>query len=380
MRIVCFADLHIGVTTYGKIDPITNLNTRVIDAIRSLDEMIDYAITNEIKVMIAAGDMYKNGFPSSTLMTEFNRRIRKALDAGITVLMLDGNHDVDRIETKKSPMIVYDDLRIDNVIHTRFHKEVKLTVDGETIKFVFLPTYHTANEIEAIVNNTTYEGEPIVYIFHGTVLGAALNDWNVVENEVYVKPSVFDREGVAAVVMGHLHKHQVVHDRPLVFYTGSLQRIDFSEEHQRKGFVVLNVKPDNTVTYDFIEIESQRFCTVDVNLIGQDGNETDLIIERLRDKADDVKNAIVRIRVDLNQDQTIHDVRVYEHAYQLGATYVLDIQKRYQRSTRVRMEGLMGEINEYKILELYYKGRENADRLIEVGRRIIDHAKEAGRI
>jgi carboxyl-terminal processing protease len=32
-----------------------------------------------------------------------------------------------------------------------------VTIDGESVKFVFLPTYHTAEEIENIVNKTKYD-------------------------------------------------------------------------------------------------------------------------------------------------------------------------------------------------------------------------------
>ncbi|MFM8490588.1 MAG: Rpn family recombination-promoting nuclease/putative transposase, partial [Candidatus Methylopumilus sp.] len=54
----------------------------------------------------------------------------------------------------------------------------------------FLPTYHTAEEIENIVKNTKYEGHPIVYIFHSTINGANLNDWNIAEKETYVEESL----------------------------------------------------------------------------------------------------------------------------------------------------------------------------------------------
>ena len=48
MKIATFADLHVGVSTYGHIDPNTGLNTRVLDALNSFDEIIDYCINNSI--------------------------------------------------------------------------------------------------------------------------------------------------------------------------------------------------------------------------------------------------------------------------------------------------------------------------------------------
>ena len=54
MKIATFADLHVGVSTYGHIDPDTGLNTRVLDALNSFDEIIDYCINNSIKHVIFA--------------------------------------------------------------------------------------------------------------------------------------------------------------------------------------------------------------------------------------------------------------------------------------------------------------------------------------
>lgn len=379
MKIVCFADLHLGVTTYGRIDPKTNLNTRVLNTVKSLDEIIDYAINNNIKVIVFAGDAYKNSLPSATITKEFNTRIRRALDHGIKVLILDGNHDVDRIETKKSPLNVFSDLKVEGAYQTRFHKEVELEIDGEAIKFVFLPTYHTESEIREIVENTVYDGKPIVYIFHGTFKGALLNDWNIAEKETYIDPAIFDRKGVAAVVSGHLHKHQTVYNQPLVFYCGSPNRVDFSEEKQPKGFVVLDVKQDCTVTFDFIEIESQKMFTLDLDLIGET-NETDVIISNLDMFKKRIENAIVRIRVDVDKSNSINENRVYEYVYKLGAAYVLDIQKRYQKQTTTRNAELTEHVDEIKALELYYKDKENAEKLIALGNEIIEMARKEGKI
>lgn len=379
MKILAFSDFHLGVTAYGKIDPETNLNTRVLTALQSLDETIDHAIKNKIKVIVFAGDAYHRSLPSPTLTSEFNKRIRRATEAGIKVILLTGNHDVDKIETKKSPLGAFDDLKVENVYHSRFHKEVELEVDGEWVKFVLLPTYHTESSIKEIVDNTVYDGKPIVFVFHGTYNGAMLNDWNIAEKETYVDPAVFDKEGVAAVISGHLHKHQTLYNQPLVFYVGSLQRVDFSEEKQEKGFVVLDVKQDCTVNYDFIEVNAQKLFTLDLDLIGE-SEETDTIISNLDMFKRKVDKAIVRIRVDVDKSNSINDNRVYEHAYKLGATTVIDIQKRFQKQNTTRNVDLNEHVDEYKALELYYSGKEDTEDLVNLGKEIIEKAKSEGKI
>jgi exonuclease SbcD len=377
LKIITFADLHLGVSAYGKIDPGTNLNSRVISALNSLDIMINYAINNDIKLVIAAGDMYKNSSISSSIQAEFNKRIRRLIDNDIKVLMLDGNHDVDRIETKKSPMVVYDDLRVEHVIQTRFHKEFNIEIDNEKIKVVFLPTYHTEEEIRNIVNETQYDGNPIVFIFHGTIRGANLNDWNIAENETYVEPSVFDKEGVSAVVMGHLHKHQILYNSPLVYYTGSLQRVDFSEEKQPKGFVLLDVQRDLSTKYDFIEIESQTFLTLDFNIVNQE-NETDFILGVIEKNKKRIKDSIVRLRVQMDKSNFINETKIYEVINSFSPHNILDIQKKIEKQDSVRNSELTEYVDEYKALEIFFKEKDNFDTIVSYGKQLIKDAKEKG--
>jgi len=47
MRILHFADLHLGVETYGGVDPATGLSTRLIDVLKALDAVVEYALGND---------------------------------------------------------------------------------------------------------------------------------------------------------------------------------------------------------------------------------------------------------------------------------------------------------------------------------------------
>ncbi len=54
MRILHFADLHLGVETYGKTDPHTGLSTRLLDFLRAIPQD---AVTFELKDQKSAGEM-----------------------------------------------------------------------------------------------------------------------------------------------------------------------------------------------------------------------------------------------------------------------------------------------------------------------------------
>jgi exonuclease SbcD len=50
MRVLHFADLHLGVETYIGVDPATGLPTRPIDVQKALDGVVEYALGENVEV------------------------------------------------------------------------------------------------------------------------------------------------------------------------------------------------------------------------------------------------------------------------------------------------------------------------------------------
>jgi exonuclease SbcD len=124
IRLLHLADLHIGVENYGQIDPATGLNGRVMDFLRRLTEAVEFALNNEIDLVIFAGDAYKTREPNSTYRREFSRRIKRLADAGIPVVLLVGNHDLPSQERRASSIEIFRTLEVPNVLvgsHERLH-------------------------------------------------------------------------------------------------------------------------------------------------------------------------------------------------------------------------------------------------------------------
>lgn len=372
INICSFSDIHIGIKLYGEIDPESGLNTREIHALKILDEVVDSAINSKKDILLFAGDAYKNNLPSPTLQNEFNKRIKRASDNGITCLILDGNHDVSKMQTTSSAMKQFETLGVSNVIHTRFHKEYIYEKNNEKIKFVFLPTYHTEEEIKDIVDNTTYDGFPIIYIGHLTLTSAYLNDYMVAEKEVSVDYNIFKKKGVLAVDCGHLHKFQILENSPLIFYNGSTQRIDFNEEHQKKGYVDLFVDTINEIIdYKFCEVNSQKFYTLKIDL-KNDSNGTQSIINELENNKNKISDAIVRIICETNDNTILNSKDVYDYLTTLKPTHILDIKRIKDLSEHKRNSGINENTNIYNSLELYYKGKTREKERVELGKQIIE--------
>jgi len=234
LKIICFADTHVGAKNYGKLDKNTGLNEREIQTLDLLNQTIDYAINNKADCVVFSGDMYHKNLPSPTLVNRVNNILYKLSENKIRTFILDGNHDVAKLTTSDSGLAQFDTLNIPYFTHSRFYKEELFTCDDITYRFIMLPTYHTKDEIEEYMNDLNNQ-YPTFILFHGAINNAQLNDWNVMESEKCIEQECFCKENVLAVIAGHFHKHQILHKNPLIFYTGSTNRIDFSEEKQEKG-------------------------------------------------------------------------------------------------------------------------------------------------
>ena len=93
-KILHFADAHIDMANYGRHDPLTGLPLRVLDFLKSLDTIVEAAITERVDLVLFSGDAYKDRAPAPTFQREWGRRIIRLSKAGIPTLLLVGNHDL----------------------------------------------------------------------------------------------------------------------------------------------------------------------------------------------------------------------------------------------------------------------------------------------
>ena len=115
MRILHFSDLHIGVENYGRIDPETGLSTRLGDFLAALDQVVDFALTQQVDLVLLAGDAYKGRDPSQTHQREFARRLSRLSGAGIPTFLLVGNHDLPNATSRANAVEIFPTLQVPNV-------------------------------------------------------------------------------------------------------------------------------------------------------------------------------------------------------------------------------------------------------------------------
>ena len=115
MRLLHFADAHIDMANYGRHDPETGLPLRVLDFLKSLDTIIEAAITEKVDLVIFAGDAYKDRSPAPTFQREWGKRIIRLSQAGIRTLLLVGNHDLSPAIGRANAIQEFDTLAVPHV-------------------------------------------------------------------------------------------------------------------------------------------------------------------------------------------------------------------------------------------------------------------------
>src|SRR5574341_2408570 len=115
IRVLHFADLHVGMENYGRIDPQTGISSRIRDFLDRLDEVIAYGLEHNADPVIFAGDAFKNRDPDPTQRREFAKRIKGLADT-IPTFLLVGNHDVPGMAARATSIDIFRALDVPNII------------------------------------------------------------------------------------------------------------------------------------------------------------------------------------------------------------------------------------------------------------------------
>src|SRR4030042_639080 len=139
MKIIHFADLHLGIGNYGHIDPPTGLSSRLNDFLAALDELVDFALAEKVDLVLFCGDAYKTREPTQTQQREFARRINRLATAGIPVFLLTGNHDLPNAIGRATATEIFDTLAVKNVYVANKPDILKISTTGGSVQVVAIP-------------------------------------------------------------------------------------------------------------------------------------------------------------------------------------------------------------------------------------------------
>ncbi|HEX79183.1 MAG TPA: exonuclease SbcCD subunit D [Dehalococcoidia bacterium] len=408
MKINHFADLHLGVESYGKTDPSSGLSSRMLDILASFDQLVDYAIENKVDLVLFCGDAYKSRDPSQTQQREFAKRIKRLSENGVSVFLLIGNHDLPNAIGRATTTEIFNTLAVKNV-HVANHPDThKIQTPAGEIQIVALPwlrrSFLLAKEDsknlnfdelnqqmqQKLTNIIDAEAEklnstlPSILAAHVWVTGAKIGseDYMTIGQEHVLLPSNVANPAFDYIALGHIHRHQVLSEEPPIVYAGSLDRLDFGDEGIEKGFCVVDIeaKTDKRkVSYRFQPLNGRRFVTVRVDIDPQNTEPTETILKAIAEQ--DIDGAIVRLQVTLPQELEgqIRDGDIRDALKKASYYTVAKDIRRESRTPRLG-DRTAEEITPFQALEAYLKSinasPERTKTLLEYGERLIRENQE----
>jgi len=401
IRLLHFADVHIGMENYGRTDPATGLSSRVVDFLRRMDEMVAYARDHEVDLAIFAGDAFKSRNPNPTFQREFAWRIQD-LAALCPVVLLVGNHDLPNIDKRASSIEIYETLRVPNTILGRDYRLLTVEtkrgpvlvgtapypVRNHLLRDVDLPHNRTIAQIDGVLGEhldrrlqelaeeASNFDMPRILTGHFSVSGAVLGSERSVMlgRDVTVMLSTVADPVWDYVALGHIHQHQCLTlgraDVPPVVYSGSLERIDFGEEADKKGFVWAEVERGRA-RWEFVEVGCRPFVTLRVD-VRRAGDPNQVVLETIA--RHDLRDAIVRVIItaDPETDLLLQDRLIHSALLDAHANHVAAIQRDVERPARLRLGTSPEGLDPDQLLERYLSSKEMPPDRIAV---LVDHAR-----
>ena len=373
MRILHFSDLHIGVENYGRTDPKTGLSTRLGDFLDSLEQVVEFALNEGVDLVLLAGDAYKGRDPTQTHQREFAKRLNRLSKAGIPTFLLVGNHDLPAASSRATAVDIFPTLEVANIHVGNSLKTYDVPTPSGPLQVLAVPWPRRSailsredsrgmsiEQVRQTLEERLTDGIevaasqldptiPAILTGHVTVNGATVGTERsmMLGQDHVLLVSALVRPQVEYVALGHIHKHQILRpDPPMVVYSGSLQRVDFSEEGDEKGFCVIDLDPaapqgQRMTKFEFHKLDARSFVTVDVTLEPQDVDPTATVVRAIARK--EIAGAVVRVRISLAAESDAHLKETEIRAALEPAHFIASISRELAGTRRTRISPSEGE-------------------------------------
>ncbi len=382
MKILHTADIHLGSNTYGRIDPETGLNTRLLDFKRCFEFMVRRGLDEEIDLFLFCGDAYRTADPTPTQQKVFAECLKPIAEAGIPIVMITGNHDHPVSFGKASAIDIFGYVSGEVHIFRKPDTAIIQTRSGP-LQLLTMPwpirsmllskgEYRKKSplEIREIIEQIYVDfiaaaakdfdpALPTVLAGHFSVQGseyAGSERTSLIAHEPKFTPGQLSPPPIDYVALGHIHKFQdrrTDPEAPPVVYCSSIERISFKECDERKGFVLLTIEAQNgekETSYEFVDTPARRFLNIQVDA-REAVDPTEAIVQEIA--REDVAEAIVRVRYHIEEAQ-VGQIDAHRIREALKAAFVIASNERtVDPVERQRRTVLTREASLHEAMEQY---------------------------
>ena len=359
IKILHLSDIHLGSGfSHGRTNPETGLNTRLEDFAATLGRCIERAIAEPVDLVLFGGDAFPDATPPPLVKQAFAREFRRLVDAQIPTVLLVGNHDQHSQGLGGASLGIYRTLGVPGfVVGDRLETHKIRTPNGEvqvmTLPWLTRSALLTRPDTEGLslseVNDLLVERLkvaleaqirrldpeiPTVLLAHLMADKASLGAerFLAVGKGFNIPLSLLIRPCFDYVALGHVHKHQNLNrsNDPPIIYPGSIERVDFSEEKEEKGFVLVELEKGR-VRWEFCPLPVRSFCTIKVDVSAAE-NPQELLLKAIGKHK--IEGAVVRLIYQLRSEQIdaietrgLHEALATAHTYSIQAELVSQLAR-----------------------------------------------------
>ena len=394
MKILHTADWHIGQFKGPVVDGV---NLRLQDTVKCLEYMVEVAQKEKPDIVCISGDIFHQEqigpVRYSDEMIIATDTITKLADIAKGVIVMRGtpNHDgsgqfrvLDRMFAKTSHVHI---ITAPTVLHTPYTdiacipgfdkqefraKFPGLSADEENLAW----TKYISDMVFAL--RAECEKTPIL-MAHYTVPGCNMESGQTsffTNFEPVIPREALMAARYEAVLLGHIHRPQIIEGFDNVFYSGAINAMNFNDEGQERGFRIHEFNEKGTLVKGHRYTTPYRqFHTItwDPDEVGDYIREGAMYLHRTG-ISEEVTDKIVRVRYSCTSEQkkALNIPLLQKNLYELGAFYVADIEA--ESTIDITNRGLLSEesdprLNLKKWLE--EKTFKNPDKIVELAEPII---------
>lgn len=406
IAILHLSDIHLGSGfAHGRVNPETGINTRLEDFVRTLAQCIDRAIEQPADLVLFGGDAFPDATPPPYVQEAFAAQFRRLADAGIPAVLLVGNHDQHSQGTGGASLCIYRTLavpgfRVGDSIETHRIATRNGEIQVLTLPWLTRSTLLTRPETEgrslAEVNallidrlQPVLEAEirrldpdlPTILLGHLMVDRATLGAERLLAvGKGFTLPmSLLVRPEIDYVALGHVHKHQNLNpaNNPPIVYPGSIERVDFSEEKEDKGYVWVELEKGKA-NWQFCSLPVRSFCTIEID-VSRSEDPQQAILDAIAKR--NVKDAVVRLIYKLRSEQldAIETTSLHQ-ALQEAHTHTIRPEVSQLATPRLPELGSSSHIDPLEALQAYLGNKEDlkeiAAEMLEAAQLLLEEEGE----
>lgn len=369
VKILIVGDPHLGGSlSLGRVGLGSQINSRIIDRFNILDWVLQQAIERNVSDLVITGDEYEDAKPPPFLVAMFIDWLRRCSDAGIHIHLIMGNHGL--LRSGQHYSCALDLIATAEIPGIFIYKDIA-SLDLPGISLTFLPfrdrrslnTNSNQEAIQIIANRIRFECLGLdnrnikVAIGHLALPGSLPESDELLDNmtnELFPPLEIFNNYNYT--LMGHVHKQQILQEKPYIAHLGSMDISNWGEHNQRKFLALIDPAAEQTL--QLIDIPCRQLKSISLTVPSTTTDTTSFLLEQLKTKKLNLSNAIIKLHIFLESPELMNADKnaLEQYLYQLGAFYVPRIdqeRKIAQIKKHTGTEQLDNTITEISAIKLY---------------------------